>query len=90
MIPDIKSRFNNIFFRRREAYRRIFNPDSDDARVVLADLQKFCRGRGTKFMGDVNETHVMIGQNNVWERIQSYVNIPESTLSKLTETTPDE
>ena len=83
-------KFNNVFFKRKQAYRRVFNPDSPDVQIVLADLQKVCRGRGTKYMGDVYQTHIMIGQNNIWERIQSYINIPDSTLAKLTEHDTDE
>jgi len=78
--------FKNLLFRRSRAYRHTFNPDNKEVQIVLADLQKFCRGRGSKFMGDSEKTLVMVGRNEVWERIQSYLNIPDSDLSKLTET----
>jgi hypothetical protein len=75
----------NLFTKRKQAYENVFNPESKSAQYVLADLQKFCRGRGTKFMGDTEKTLVMVGRNEVWERIQSYLNIPESQLTKISE-----
>jgi hypothetical protein len=36
-------------------------------------------------MGDSEKTLVMVGRNEAWERIQSYLNIPDSDLAKLTE-----
>ena len=74
-----------MFFRRKVSYNKVFNRDDQNAQRVLADLQKFCRGRGSKFMGNSESTLVMVGRNEVWERIQSYLNIPDSQLAKMTE-----
>jgi hypothetical protein len=40
-------------------------------------------------MGDSEKTLVMVGRNEVWERIQSYLNIPESKLAEISEITDE-
>lgn len=82
----IKSFYRTVFFKRREAYKKTFDITNPNAALVLSDLRKFCRGTGSKYMGDVHKTHVMLGRNEVWERIQTYLNIPDSDISKLVET----
>lgn len=82
----VRSFYKTIFFKRREAYKRTFDITNPNSALVLADLRKFCRATGSKYMGDVNKTHVMLGRNEVWERIQTYLNIPDSDISKLVET----
>ena len=74
-----------IFFRRRGAYKRTFNLDDSDNRIVMADLRKFCRATGDKYMGDYEKTLIMIGRNQVWERMNSYVHISDSEIATLVE-----
>lgn len=82
-------KIKNLFISRKRAYQNTFNPNSKDVQFVLEDLQNFCRGRGSKFMGDSEKTLVMVGRNEVWERIQSYLNIPESKLAEISEITDE-
>lgn len=76
---------NLLFIKRRKSYKKVFDQDDADARRVLSDLRKFCRGTGSKYMGDRDKTHVMIGRNEVWERIISYLNVTEEDIAKLVE-----
>jgi hypothetical protein len=82
---DLNKFYRNIFFMRRDAYRKTFDPKDQYAKLVLADLRRFCRGTGSKYMGDRDKTHVMIGRNEVWERINTYCNIPDEDIAKLVE-----
>lgn len=86
---DISKFYRTIFYKRREAYTKTFDPRNPYAQIVLADLRKFCRGTGSKYMGDVNKTHVMLGRNEVWERLMTYLNIPEEDIAKLVESYND-
>lgn len=79
-------KFKNLFFRRRDAYRIVFDPNSPYAQTVIADLRKFCAATGSKYRGDYEKTLIQIGRNEVWERINSYCNIPEDQLAKFVET----
>jgi hypothetical protein len=82
---DIQGFYRTIFFKRREAYEKTFDRNNPYTKLVLADLRKFCRATGSKYMGDSDKTHVMLGRNEVWERINTYLNIPDEDIAKLVE-----
>lgn len=77
--------FRNLFYRRRNAYRAVFDPENANARIVLADLRKVCGATGTKYRGNYEKTLIQIGRNDIWERINSYCNIPDDQLAKFVE-----
>jgi len=79
-----------LLFRRREAYKIVFDPSGAQQRVVLADLRKFCAATGSKYRGSYEKTLIQLGRNEVWERINSYVNIPDDQLAKIVETIEDD
>jgi len=68
--------------RRQEAYKRVFagNPTSDDAQLVMDDLQRFCRGRETAF--DIEErVHVLLtGRQEVYFRIMDHLRLSYDAL----------
>jgi hypothetical protein len=79
-----------IFLRnRRMAYLRIFNPESRDAQVVLADLATFCRAGKTTFEPDERLTAVLEGRRQVWLRINQHLKLDEETLWRLYDGRPE-
>jgi hypothetical protein len=88
-LSDSYDILQSIYTKRKDAYKTTFDPKSQAANVVLADLRKFCRATGSKWMGDYEKTLIQIGRNEVWERINSYVNIPDDQLAKIVETLND-
>lgn len=58
---------------------------SHHAVIVLSDLRKFCGVGGSKFHPDQRTTDRMIGRDDVWMRIQSYLNLTEDQVYKLVE-----
>jgi hypothetical protein len=80
----------SLFYKRQMAYKTVFDPNGAQSQVVIADLRKFCRATGSKWMGDYEKTLIQIGRNEVWERINSYVNIPDDQLAKIVEHISDE
>jgi hypothetical protein len=79
-----------IFLRnRRMAYLRIFNPESRDAQVVLADLATFCRADKTTFEPDERLTAVLEGRRQVWLRINQHLKLDEETLWRLYDGRPE-
>jgi hypothetical protein len=75
----------SLLMKRRQAYRIVFDPNSANAHIVLADLRKFCAATGSKYRGNYEKTLIQIGRNEVWERINSYCNIPDDQLAKIVE-----
>jgi hypothetical protein len=76
----------------RTAFRRTFNgPDGkphEDARVVLAELRRFCHGnRPTLKTGpqgvDAYATVAAAARQEVWFRIASMLNLDDSDLAAL-------
>lgn len=75
---------------RRQAYRRVFNPEDRDVQAVLADLRRFCGDNAplarvspiTRSV-DPNATLVAVGRFEVWQRIRAFLNIDDADLLKL-------
>lgn len=66
-------------FRSRH-YRAVFNPQNGDAKAVLADLARFCRGNETVYHQDQRMTDVMIGRNEVLLRILRHTKLQPTDL----------
>lgn len=82
----------DLIFKRRLAYRATFDVTRPANEYVLADLQKFCRAKGTPAvvspvsgMVDPIATGVAIGRFEVWQRITQHLNLPDDVLFKLVE-----
>ena len=84
------------FFRKlitkRDAYRRVFDPESRDAAQVLADLRRFCNADRpvtrlvpTSGAVDSNATLVAAGRLEVWQRIEKFRTINDADLAKIQE-----
>lgn len=68
---------------RRNAYRRLFGLESQDAQVVLNDLAKFCRANQTTVTKDDRASLVLEGRREVWLRLQQHLQLDEETLWRL-------
>jgi hypothetical protein len=79
MIKSLKE----FLFQRRNAYRRLFNGENRDAKLVLTDLARFCRAHEATFHPD-ERTHALLeGRREVWCRIQQHLNLTEEELWSL-------
>jgi hypothetical protein len=68
---------------RRNAYKRLFNLDNRDAKLVLTDLAKFCRANESTFHVD-ERTHALLeGRKEVFLRLQQHLNLTEEELWSL-------
>lgn len=83
-------------FRKRVSYRRIFLRDDGElneaAKVVMADLAKFCRARGSTAMvspqtGSIDPIAMAMaeGRREVFNRINEYLHINDNILQNLRE-----
>lgn len=68
---------------RRRAYRRTF--DTDDGRIVLKDLHKFCMQ--TNPTTDPNEAVFVQGLQRVFRRIAHFASVPEDFEAETYATT---
>lgn len=78
---------------RRRSYRRLFLADDGEpneaARVVLADLKKYCRADRPSFTvardgrSDPYATAFAEGRRDVWNRIQAQLHLPERVIREL-------
>ena len=84
-------------FARRDAYRRTFldgegNP-SVFGKVVLTDLARFCKARSsTVYVSPITKQidpmamAMAEGRREVWNRLQSFLQISDKELSQLNDT----
>lgn len=83
-------------FRRRNAYRMLFlNGDGHPnplAETVLADLKRFCKAQtSTVYISPVSKAidplamAMAEGRREVWNRIQSHLQISDKEISQLQE-----
>jgi hypothetical protein len=73
----------NLFSRRSQAYSRVFNTDDDplgDKAVVLNDLMKFCHFDQGVYHPNQRMTDVLIGRQEVLQRIIDYSTLDSATL----------
>lgn len=68
--------------RRKLAYVRLFNGEAQDgdAKLVMADLTRFCRGAVTTFHPDPRVHALLEGRREVWQRIVEHTQLDPSTL----------
>jgi hypothetical protein len=87
-----------LFRRRKHAYERLFphqdNVPQGDVRIVLADLKKFARlpdapvaRSSVTGQTDALATGVMIGRQEVVNRILAFINIDEQAFFNLRDET---
>lgn len=71
----------SLFIPLNTAYKKVFNVEHDVyLTVVMADLRIFARGTGSKWVENQEKTLVMVGRNDVWERIISYSSITDQQI----------
>jgi hypothetical protein len=84
--------FRNRLQRRRAAYREIFlDPRGEMTKataIVMADLMRFCRVRTstvTVSHGRIDPIAMGVaeGRREVWNRIQSYINLDDRALNLI-------
>lgn len=56
---------------------------SPAAQRVLEDLARFCRANETVFHENPRLTDVLIGRNEVWKRVQDFLNLTSEDLYRL-------
>lgn len=53
------------------------------ADMMLADLARFCRARGSCFGATDRDTYVLIGRKQVWDRMTEHLHLSEAQLLDL-------
>ncbi len=71
------------FSRRHADYKAAFS--SPEGMRVLADLRRFCLVDDTMHGGGTEQTHVNIGQRNVFLHIQRCMKVDPEKLAQLTQ-----
>lgn len=70
----------DIIRHRKQGYKNTFKEDDRFARVVLADLSRFCRANKSTFNTDPRIDALMQGRREVWLRIAEHLNMSETEL----------
>jgi hypothetical protein len=65
---------------RQMAFRRVFNIDSADVRLIMKDLRPFCRADSTTFQTNERYHVLLTGRQEVYLRIMDYVLLPLGEL----------
>lgn len=71
----------NFFFRRKNAYNRI--SESEDGKMFLSDLYKFCETRSVAVPNDPISTGVNIGKEMVAKHIKKILAHDDKKIAEL-------
>lgn len=88
--------YRDLILTRSRAYRACFLDDHDqltrEAEIVLADMARFCRAHSpcacvSPATGQIDPyaTHVAVGRQEVFQRLQKYLRLDEHVLLNLKE-----
>jgi sugar/nucleoside kinase (ribokinase family) len=80
---DVVQKARDWLRHRRLAYRRVFNLESRDVEIVLADLARFCRAHASTFTPDPRAHALAEGRREVFLRIAEHMQLNEEDLWKL-------
>ena len=81
--PDIVRRIKEFLSARSMAYRRVFNAQNRDAKVVLEDLSRFCRAAKSTAHVDPHMAARLDGRREVWLRLQDHLNLSTEEMYRL-------
>lgn len=80
---EIESKQQDYLRRRKGAYERLFDLESQDVQIVLRDLARFCRAAQSTFHVDARAHALAEGRREVWLRIQNHLNLDPKELWDL-------
>ena len=75
-----------ILFRKRLAFRDVFNENKPAAKVVLAELKRICPSNPTTNAGnpiDERQVFINIGRRQVLNHIMGIINMPDEKLNAI-------
>lgn len=64
----------SFIFNRQKAYQEVFKKESEMAKIVMADLAKFCRAEESSFNADPRVHALIEGRREVYLRIMMQLN----------------
>lgn len=66
-----------------QAYRAVFEPQTEDHRIVKEDLAMYCRANESEFDPDERIHAFKSGRRDVWIRIQQHLHLSDEALFDL-------
>lgn len=82
-MSEILDKVRTFLTSRKQAYLFTFDQENVYAKIVLADLAKFCRANETTYLQDPRAHAALEGRREVWLRIQQYTNLSPDELWDL-------
>jgi hypothetical protein len=83
MISEKLEKVRQFLIGRQQAYRQVFNPESQATIKVLKDLARFCRANDPTFHADARMHAVLEGRREVFLRIQKHTGMNTNDFLKL-------
>lgn len=74
-------RLKDFINKRKQAYHAVF--DTPAGRIVLADLERFCRGTSSTFHPDARIAATLDGRREVFLRVNEHLNLTQEQLFEL-------
>lgn len=78
----------NALKQRQLSYRRLLagSASPDDVKIVLEDLERFCRGNSTTYDENARTHALLTGRQEVWMRMQDCVRLdPDEYVRRYTQ-----
>lgn len=77
---QIREAAKNLLAHRSRAYKLVFDEKNEFFKVVMADLQKFCRANQSTFHEDPRIHAALEGRREVYLRIMDHLNLTPDEL----------
>jgi len=82
---NLAEKARSVVVHRQQAYQQVLNPESQFVKVVMEDLERFCRADASCFHPDPRIHAVLEGRREVLLRIKDYLNLSsEDLINRLT------
>lgn len=83
-IKNIK--LSGLLFKRRAAFRTVFDDTKPEVKTVLAELRKFCPSDPVRTAGkpvDDRQVYINIGRRQVLSFIAAQINMPDERIEEI-------
>lgn len=82
---NVSEKAKSVVVHRQQAYQQALNPESQFVKVVMEDLERFCRGNASCFHPDPRAHALLEGRREVLLRIKDYLELSaEELITSLT------
>lgn len=81
-----KHKLSTFLFRKRTAFRMVFDENKPEVRLVLSEMRRFCPSDPARNAGnpiDEKQVFINIGRRQMLSYIMAQINIPDERIEEI-------